>query len=102
MTAASLERVENLSAARRVAAVEPPTDLARAIDSYLLALEAAAKSRSTILTYASALRQLEWLARGLDCTRPEDLTPDLLRRALAYTMSEGRRKALQNPRRNKG
>lgn len=78
------------------------TDLAKAIDSYLLALEAAGKSRRTIATYRSVLRQLERFVVGLSCTRPEDLTGEVLRRALIHTTAEGRRRAAQKGGRNKG
>src|SRR5579859_4882500 len=77
----------------RAVTVASPTELAVAIDSYLLSLAAQGKSPRTIPNYRSALGQLERFARGLGCFRPEDLTPDLLRRAMVHTMAEGRRRA---------
>lgn len=83
-------------------AVEQPTALANAIDSYLVALEAEGKSINTVRTYGFVLRQLERFVAGLGCTRPEDLTPDMLRRVLAETMAQGRRRAAAGDRKTKG
>ncbi len=76
--------------------VQPPTALADAIDRYLLSLEAEAKSRGTLSSYGSALRQLERFAAARGCTDPQQLTPDLLRAALAATMAEGRRRIAEH------
>jgi integrase len=68
------------------------TDLSEQIDWYLDVLGARPASPATISTYASVLRRLERFCRSRACQRAEDLTPDLLRAAVAETLAEGSRK----------